>query len=210
MALYSPTGVVLGTSLTIPADGETIDAVDVNVPLQAIADGLTFVSQTVTVARRIGCGAPVGVSGLRAKGGDLSGVALDTWGVRGFTLFGERLTCVGTSSAEGHHVLYDVTPQMVDGAIVTQFGLELIGNTSHVPAMMPAIGLSRYSPTAGTWQSLLAAGMVDDTSASGAAYSAAHDIRLYPDQNATVDLSSYVYYAVICPEGGPVTWPECS
>lgn len=50
MAVYVPTAVALG-SLTLPADGETIEAVDVNAPLQALGDGLTFESaRTVPLA----------------------------------------------------------------------------------------------------------------------------------------------------------------
>lgn len=201
--VYNFVPTVLPASMTLPEDlVDQRSAASVNVPLTTVGNGLAYLNQNVSMYRRMSACAPTGVSGLRAKNGNLSGVALDTWGARGFTLFGERLVCIGGEATEGHHAVYDVTSLMVDGATVTQASVELAGNTSHVPGMMPALGLSRYSPTAGTWQSLLAAGMVDDTSASGAAYAAAHDIRLYPDQNATIDLSSYAYYAVVCAEGG--------
>lgn len=41
MSTYTPTPVELG-DITIPADGEDVDAASVNVPLEAIADGVAF------------------------------------------------------------------------------------------------------------------------------------------------------------------------
>lgn len=44
-SVYNPTAVVLGTGITIPADGDTpIKAADVNVPIAALADGLTYLN----------------------------------------------------------------------------------------------------------------------------------------------------------------------
>ena len=48
MSTYVPVPVVLG-SITLPADGENIDAMDVNSPLQAIADGVKFLQARTDV-----------------------------------------------------------------------------------------------------------------------------------------------------------------
>ncbi len=46
MSTYVPTAVEL-VDITLPADGENIDAADVNGPMQEIADGVKFLSATV-------------------------------------------------------------------------------------------------------------------------------------------------------------------
>lgn len=47
MSTYTPSDVAL-TTITLPADGENIDAVDVNAPLQNVADGIVHVAASVT------------------------------------------------------------------------------------------------------------------------------------------------------------------
>lgn len=42
MAVYNPEPVALGTGITLPADGETVEAADVNVPFASIADGVAY------------------------------------------------------------------------------------------------------------------------------------------------------------------------
>lgn len=46
MSTYVPVPVALG-SITLPADGENIDAIDVNAPLQSVANGVAFLATTV-------------------------------------------------------------------------------------------------------------------------------------------------------------------
>ncbi len=42
MSTYTPSAVTLGTSITIPADGESVEAADVNVPICALADAVKY------------------------------------------------------------------------------------------------------------------------------------------------------------------------
>jgi len=44
VSTYSPTAVAI-SSITLPADGENIDAADVNGPLQNVADGVKYVTE---------------------------------------------------------------------------------------------------------------------------------------------------------------------
>lgn len=73
MSTYVATAVAFGGSLTIPADGETIEVVDVNAPLQALADGVLFVtSGTVprvdVISANATWTAPAGVFFARVRG----------------------------------------------------------------------------------------------------------------------------------------------
>lgn len=201
---YAIVPAALPASITIPEDlVDQRSAASVNDPLTTVANGVGYLGQTVTLYRRMGCGDPVGVSGAIGKTHDLNNVALGTWGTAGFALLGDSLVCTTNSdSVDTYHVLYDVTPLLADGATITQATVELIGNTSHLPAVMPSIGLSQYRPATAAWTSLLAAGVANDTTATGAAYAAMHNIVLTPDQNEIVELESYVYYLVVCPEAG--------
>lgn len=207
--VYALVPTVLPASITLPQDlVDQRSAASVNDPITAVANGVAYLNQSITVNRRKGCGDPIGAvrSGAIAKTYDLKTVRLDSWETKLFLVYGNSIRCPTPDAGNlAVHLLYDISDLMVEGAVVTRVTLDLIGNTgthAALPGMMPALGVARYSASADTWQSLLAAGMQDDTSADVAAYETAHDIRLTPDQNATVSLSEYAYYAILCPEGG--------
>jgi hypothetical protein len=206
--VYNFVPTVLPASITLPEDlVDQRSAASVNDPLTKVGNGLAYLNQSGTVNRRKGCGDPVGATrtGAIAKTDDLKNVRLDSWETQGFTCYGNSMRCpLPNVAALAIHLLYDISDLMVEGSVVTRITLDLIGNVgahAALPAMMPALGVVRYSPSADTWESLLAAGMQDDTSADVAAYETAHDIRLTPDQNNTIALQTYAYYAVLCPEG---------
>lgn len=199
----------LPASVTLPQDlVDQRTAASVNDPMTAIGNGVAYLEQQITCYRRSGCGRPVGAvrSGAIAKTFDLKTVRLDSWETKLFTQYGNSIRCPTPDAGNlAIHLLYDITDLIVDGATITRVTLDLIGNTgahAALPGMMPALGVARYSATADSWQSLLAAGMQDDTSASVAEYEAAHEIRLTPDQNATAATNLYSYFAILCPEGG--------
>lgn len=206
---YAPVPAILPATITLPQDlVDQRTAASVNVPFADLANAIAYLGESVEVHRRKGCGNPVGAvrSGAIAKTFDLKTVRLDSWETKLFTAYGNSMRCptpdVGNLAI---HLLYDISDLMVDGATVARVTLDLIGNTgthAGLPGMMPALGVARYDGAADTWQSLLAAGMKDDTSGSVGAYETAHDIRLTPDQNATVNLTLYSYFAILCPEGG--------
>lgn len=106
------------------------------------------------------------------------------------------------TAAVGKHVLFPLNAYLVQGATLSRVTV-ILGGQGHgaLPAMMPALGVIRYDPVADAYVSLLSTGMVDDSSANAAAYDAIHDIKCNTDQNNTVDLSAYVYSAIICNEG---------
>lgn len=209
---YSPTPTLLGSTITLPQDlVDQRTAASVNVPFQALADAVAYLQQSVTHTRAKGCGSPIGRvrAGAEAKTYDMKGKRLDPWedgaSLPVLHVYGERIRCgtPETGSNIATHFVYDVTDLMIDGATVTLLSAACANpNTVTLPAMMPAIALVRYNPSADTWESLRAAGTKTDTAATVGAYNLVHEIRFVPDQNATVDLTTYVYYAVICPEGG--------
>lgn len=107
-----------------------------------------------------------------------------------------------SAAALGQHAIFQLNPYLVNGATLDSVKL-ILGGQGHgaLPLMMPALGVVRYEPVANTLDTLRASGMLDDTSANAAAYDAIHDITLTTDQNQTIDLSTYVYFAVVCNEG---------
>lgn len=208
---YSPTPAILPASITLPQDlVDQRTAASVNVPFKSLADAIAYLNETVTHTRSMGCGNPVGRErSASAKTYDMKAKRLDPWedssALPTMAMYGERIRCgtPETGSDIAAHLVYDVTNLLIDGATVTRCTIDLANpNTVTLPGMMPAIALVRYAPSTDTWESLLAAGTATDTSANVAAYNAIHDIRFTPDQNATVDLTTYTYYVVVCPEGG--------
>jgi hypothetical protein len=209
---YSPTPAILPASITLPQDlVDQRTAASVNVPFATLADAIAYLGESITHTRSMGCGAPIGRvrAGTEAKTYDLKGKRLDPWedgtNLPVLHVYGERIRCSTpeTGSNVATHFAYDVTDLLIDGATVTRCTIDLANpNTLNLPGMMPAIALVRYAPSTDTWESLLAAGTQTDASANVAAYNAIHDIRFVPDQNATVDLTTYAYYVVVCPEGG--------
>lgn len=264
------------SSITIPSDGDTIDAADVNTPLGAIWDqhdvladtaaltailvpthGLiryvrgyghyvfvtsgTYSASTAsspwilaagdgtpgrwvldltsqaraTVVRSFSCAdASPRCTSTRAKTYDMSGNffwvpatgdtgasdAARSW----MTFEGRQLKFpdAEAGSAVGRHALFALNPYLLHGGTLDSVKLTLFG-TGHgaLPAMMPSLAVTRFDPTADTAASLLAAGPKDDASANVAAYDALHSITLTCDQNNTIDLENYVYYAIVCNEG---------
>ncbi len=265
------------SSITIPSDGDTIDAADVNVPLAALWDQHDFLDTLValkailvpthgltrfvrgyghytfvtsgtysastavspwilaatdgtagrwvsegaadaqkTIVRSFACadGSPRGSTEI-AKTHDMSGNVFwepanaDSTGAdagRAYYYFEGRqikFTDANNAGATGKHVLFHLNQYLVHGANFDSLKLNLKGAGGHgaLPAMMPSLALVKFDPEADTLVSLLAANTVDDASASTAAYDAVHSITLTPDQNTTISLTKYSYYAVVCNEG---------
>lgn len=265
------------SSITIPSDGDTIDAADVNTPLAALWDqhdiladlaalkailvpthGLvrfvrsyghyTFVTSGLhsattaidpwicaatdgtagrwvsegaadamkTIVRSFACadGSPRGSTEI-AKTHDMSGAVFwmpansDSTGAdagRAYYYFeGRQLKFfdVNNAGATGKHVLFHLNQYLVHGANFDSLKLNLKGAGGHgaLPLMMPSLALVKFDPETDTLVSLLAANTVDDASASTADYDAVHSITLTPDQNQTISLTKYSYYAVVCNEG---------
>ena len=113
-----------------------------------------------------------------------------------------KFPTVNVGAATGRHLVFPLNPYLENGATLDSVKL-ILGGQAHValPAMMPSLGVARLEPVANTMDSLRAAGALDDSSANAAAYDAIHDITLTTDQNQTIDLSTYVYFAVVCNEG---------
>ena len=205
--VYALVPTVLPASITLPQDlVDQRSAASVNDPITAVANGVAYLNQTITITRRMAANQPIGQpeGGAMAKTNNLKTSSMEPIIEVNWEAYGSYIRAgVPEVTAIGHHLLYRANELVVDGASITRLTCDLIGGPAHgaLPAMMPAIGLVRYSPAADTWESLLAANMQDDTSANVGAYEAAHDIRLTPDQNATVDLATYDYYIVVCPEG---------
>ena len=121
-----------------------------------------------------------------------------------FDRHGIRFYNTESASAIGRHVLFPLNGHVINGATITSALLILNGAAGHggLPAMMPALGLVRHDHVADTWASLKSGtAMVDDTSASVAAYEAIHGITCNADQNNVVDVTTYSYYAIVCNEG---------
>lgn len=114
-----------------------------------------------------------------------------------------KFAAAESGSANGRHLIVSLNPYLFQGASISSLKLYL-GGQGHgaLPAMMPALGIARLDPVTNTVVSLHSTTpMKDDASASAAAYDAIHSITFTPDQNSTVDLTQYIYYAVICNEG---------
>lgn len=209
---YSPVPVALPATITLPQDlVDQRTAASVNVPFKSVADGVAYLMETITHTRAKGCGAPIGRvrAGAEAKTYDLKNKRLDPWedgaSLPTLTLYGERIRCgtPETGSDIATHFAYDVTDMMIDGATITDVRISCANpNSLALPSMMPGFALVRYSPRTDTWESTLAAGMKTDPTALLALYQGVHDVNYTADQNATVDLTEYAYYVVICPEGG--------
>jgi hypothetical protein len=111
---------------------------------------------------------------------------------------------VENGSASGRHLAFPLNPYLLHGATLVSAKVNLFGS-AHVslPSMMPALAVTRFDPSSDTSVSLysVGSGLKDDASASIAAYDALHSIALACDQNNTIDLESYLYYAIVCNEG---------
>ena len=259
------------SSITIPSDGDTIDAADVNTPLAAIWDqhdvladtaaltailvpthGLiryvrgyghyvfvtsgTYSASTAaspwilasvdgtagrwvldltsqankTTRRSRGCTSDLVMGNANtAKTQAMVGIAMaETLSASNAVLYGDHLRylVVDDTAAFGLHVYFPLNSILVDGATITSAKIWVRPNTAHasLPAMMPAMSVIRYDPSAQVQDSLRAAGMYDDQSVDVAAYNAHHTITFTPDQNATVDFvntKGYQYWLVFCNEG---------
>ena len=111
---------------------------------------------------------------------------------------------VNNGAATGKHILFHLNQYLVHGANFDSLKLNLKGAGGHaaLPLMMPSIALVRFDPEMDTLVSLKSGtATVDDTSATAADYDAVHSITLTPDQNTTISLTKYSYYAVVCNEG---------
>lgn len=170
-----------------------------------------------TIVRSFACadGNPRGSADI-AKTHDMTGAAF--WvptsqdstasdATRSFHYFEGRqfkFSAVNAAAATGQHVLFHLNEYLVHGATLDSLKLNLKGAgapRAALPLMMPSLALVKFDPEVDTLVSLLAANTLDDSSANPAIYDAVHSITLTPDQNQTISLTKYSYYAVVCNEG---------
>lgn len=200
----------LPASVTLPQDlVDQRTAASVNNPMTAIGNGVAYLDEVITVQRRMACNQPVGQpeGGAIAKTINLKASSLEPIVEINWEAYGSYIRAgVPEVTDIGHHLLYRANELVVDGATFARLSAWVIGGPAHgaLPAMMPAIGMVRYNPATDAWDALLSttAGMSTDASSTVGQYEAYHEIRLNADQNNTIDLSTYEYYIVVCPEGG--------
>jgi len=206
--VYSPTAVTLG-DVTLPADGDTIDAASVNTALEALADGVVAL-QSLT---RLVYPKFVGL-----QSGESTGTAANTnwwWAYPNFTDTNPSLkttdgalrwTPFGVEFQEKNATSYfmPIDEHVADGSVLASVVASL-NPAAHgaLPATMPALAVIRMNRT-GTADLLLSTGngWATDSSATAGAYSATHDITFTPNQNATIDRSLYSYALLFLNEGG--------
>lgn len=256
------------SSITIPSDGDTIDAADVNTPLAALWDQHDVLADTAALTAILvpthgliryvrGYGHYVfvtsgtysastaaspwilasgdGTAGRwvlnltadsskqvtrsRACASDFTYGQADTAksetlptatrvlreGGTDIFLYGDslRFNVATAGSAIGRHVFFPLNSILVNGATIDTAKLFLMPVVAHgaLPTMMPAMSIVRVDPSTGTQAGLRGAGMTDDPSAGVGAYNIRHSINVTCDQNQTVDLGTYEYFAVACNEG---------
>ena len=133
MAILTPTAVTLPGSITIPADGENIDAADVNGPFQHIADGVAFTTAQLAVLADI--------AALAAIAAPTNGLVRT---VRGFGLYEFR-----TSATTG------LSPFRVAAGDATVGGW--VSGTAYETAKTARAYLGQFSPLASKSAGALAA-----------------------------------------------------
>lgn len=205
----------LPASVTLPQDlVDQRTAASVNVPFATIGNGVAYIDELIT--RTV----VAGIMDMNPRGSD---VIAPTWdptsaptqfapvqdnsanGVLAarcvyYTDYrGLRFYDANAGSTSARHVMLALNPYLIHEADLTRLTLTLDGQAGHVglPASMPAMGIARWRPGTNVWDSLVGAGLTYDTAASTAAYEVAHTLVVTPDTNITIDLSTYVYYAVI-------------
>lgn len=212
----------LTPQFTIPSDGDTFDAAAFNVAYQALADRTQYLQKRIDNYRTVSNGFAIadvharGCDDSAAKSADPSTIVsqwapiLDNGDAtvdrsKYYTdRQGLRFYNVNAAAATGKHVLVLLNAYLIQGATLTSTLLILKGAAGHaaLPAMMPALGVTRYDHVADAWTSLKSGtAMTDDPSASLVAYEASHGITATLDQNNIVDTTTYSYYAIICNEG---------
>ena len=207
MSTYSPNRVGL-TDITVPADGEDVDAASVNVPIEALADGVLARTPSMTlslsadaVRLMVGTGAGTASPALNALGTLV--VPLSTEIENSDTQLGVIVTKT-VNGMTSTMLLYIPLPEMLSfhGYTVASCVLKVLGKTGHaaLPGGMPRIALVRFGASANT--SLCSTTWNLDTAADAAAYEVEHDITITVDQNAVVDCSQYQYALLVQNEYG--------
>lgn len=204
MSTYVPTRVGI-TSITLPADGEDVDAASVNVPLEAVADGVYTITPTPTCE--------VDPDSVRFWSGLLSAspafASLGTLSIMGSTDIENSHTQLGAfvtktvSTMADARVFYIPLPDLgrYNSYTLVSAALRVKGKAGHagVPGMPPRIALVRFGASATT--GLLAAGWTVDAPADAAAYETEHAITQTTDQNRVIDTSQYRYALLLQNEG---------
>lgn len=204
MSTYNPVASKLG-SITLPADGENIDAADVNGPFQDVSDAVTLLQPTTT--REVSPGAVRSISGLLAASpafaslGTLS-LPTSTDIENSHTQLGAFVTKTANTMADAK--VFDVPLVALghyNGYTLTTAVVRVMGKAGHagVPAMLPRIAVVRHGNSATT--GLLSTNWALDASASTGAYEVEHAITFTADQNNVIDTSLYEYSLLLQNEG---------
>ena len=206
-SVYTPTSVALG-DITIPADGDTINAASVNTALEALADGITAVRALTRLVYPKFVGIFTGWVNEPAN-------TNWWWGYPNFTDTNPSLKTTdsalrwypyGVQFREANTSSYfmAIDEHVVDGQTLSSVVASL-KPAAHgaLPAVMPRFGVIRMNRT-GTADLLLSTtfGYAVDASASAAAFEVTHDVTFTPDQNNVIDRSLYSYALVFVNEGG--------
>jgi len=208
-SVYSPTPVGL-TDITIPDDGDDLDAASVNTPIEALADAIAAISPSATLMltayprlrwitlSESSASPNVASGGMRMIVVSSTDVDVND-GIWGRFEIAAVNSGAALANVFGIEIGTDLHPY--HGWTLTTCVLTLQGKSPHdaLPALMPRAALARYD--AGASASLCSTAWAIDASADTTAYQASHTITLTVDQNNVIDADSYDYIFLVQNEG---------
>lgn len=121
---------------------------------------------------------------------------------------GDMIIAAGNAGSDAAYQFYlPISAYLAHGAALTSAVLTLDPNDGHagLPQCMPKFAIARAAALASSAPvSLISTGggFATDAAADAAAFDALHTITFTPNQNNTIDLEQYTYYACIQDEGG--------
>jgi hypothetical protein len=119
---------------------------------------------------------------------------------------------VYTGATNQYGYLIDIHSEMIDGATLTSATLNLFPVSGHagLPTRQPRFAICRAALPSTTTNLLSTGnGYVQLAAANTAAYQVANALVFTPDQNNTIDKSTYRYFAIILDEAGTNALAGC-
>lgn len=210
------------TSITIPSDGDGpgIKAADVNVAFEALADQIAHMrdrfTPLITLApfwprTKTASGfsqSPSVANWFSSDGASPLNIRPWIWSGSDEAYFdpsGVQVQDVYTLSSASYISMINLGPEvLVDGSTLTELRLytDPAGSHTQLPEVMPALYVLRSTRTRTISALRSSSPWSVDSAANVAAYEAAHDLVYTPDQNNTIDHSTYVYTLLYQHEGG--------